>query len=175
MIRVSLLLSLLTLSACGGADPSPTEVEDPPAEEAPKAPAAEQAPEAPAEQAPEPEATEAAEPVAEPTQAPPIPIPSPPKPAGDGSIPKAAADDEARACEKDSDCAVTELVNGSCCDRGCGPSSSYRKDFLPRIEAAKKEHCADRRAYECLAVACMWEAYRAVCKEQRCTAVRGAF
>ncbi len=178
-------LLLATILGCGG-EPAPT---PPPAEAVPQAPAEEPAPdepaaeespaeeapaeESPAEESPAEEASAAEE--ASPAEAPlAVLIPVPPKPKGDGTIPKAASDETARACEADADCAVTELVNGSCCNRGCGPSSAYNREFLAGLKAHNDAHCADRRAYECLAVACMWEAYHATCEEGRCVAARGA-
>lgn len=100
--------------------------------------------------------------------------PAPAAPASGASVDlqELAADRaEAVACTTDADCAVSSLVDGSCCHLGCGPANAYNKTFLARLEAHQEAACSPA-VVQCPAVACMRQEYFPKCREGACVAVK---
>lgn len=46
------------------------------------------------------------------------------------------------ACSQDSDCVVSCLRDGSCCDELCGCSQIYSKSYAAQLAGAKSSHCS---------------------------------
>lgn len=88
-------------------------------------------------------------------------------------FPKLPLSDKDLACAKDSDCTVTTLMNGSCCDHGCNARWVYPRTVLQRLRARQKK-CCEGIKHDCPLYRCPRDRFvhTAKCVSGRCKHVQ---
>jgi len=76
-------------------------------------------------------------------------------------------------CYHDSDCVVTTLMPGTCCNHGCNERFTYTRDFNERLRKHQRL-CCDGAKYECKQYSCPQAQHKitARCSRKRCVLVR---
>ena len=85
---------------------------------------------------------------------------------------KGPADPAAVRCGRDEECGLTKLKDGECCPDLCDKEHfSYRRGFIPRLEAHQRKVCGERYR-NCQGALCdgFSGRWRAFCRQGRCTA-----
>ena len=84
-------------------------------------------------------------------------------------FPKLPVTPQDLACAKDSDCTVSNHINGSCCDHGCNARWVYTEKLLQKLRARQKE-CCDGVKLDCPLYRCPRDRFEhsAKCVSGRC-------